>query len=224
MSGIVQEFYDDLSSNYHLIFEDWETSMANHAAVLGPILARECGSGIPLTTILDCACGIGTQALGLAKLGFRVTGTDVSPRAIERARREALERGLDLRLYVTDMLDLNAVPEVEFDAVICMDNALPHFSCDEHLAEAAAHIRKKLRAGGTFVASIRDYDHLIKERPVVQGPSFSLTRGDAGSFSNCGTGWMSANTPFICSSLAILRLVGRLNTAFPHTGRCCGMN
>lgn len=176
MAGSVREFYDELSSNYYLIFEDWEVAMATQAAVLGPILARECGSAMPLT-ILDCACGIGTQVLGLPKLGFRVTGTDVSPRAIERARREASERGLDLRLYVADMLDLNAVPEAGFDAVICMDNALPHFSCDEHLAVAATQIRKKLRAGGTFVASIRDYDHLIQERPVVQGPSFFSDAG-----------------------------------------------
>jgi glycine/sarcosine N-methyltransferase len=176
MAGTVQDFYDDLSSNYHLIFEDWEASIARQAAALGPLLELECGSAISMT-ILDCACGIGTQALGLAALGFRVTGTDVSRRAIERARMEALERGLDLRLYVTDMLRLNAVPETGFDAVICMDNVLPHFSCDEHLAEAAAQVRKKLRAGGTFVASIRDYDHLIKERPVVQGPSFFSDAG-----------------------------------------------
>jgi hypothetical protein len=60
----------------------------------------------------------GRAALGLAKVGFRVTGTAFSPRAIERARAEALERGLDLRLYVADMLYLNAVPETGFDAVI----------------------------------------------------------------------------------------------------------
>jgi glycine/sarcosine N-methyltransferase len=175
MAETVQDFYDDLSSNYHLIFKDWEASMVNQAAALGPIM-RKCVSAVPMT-VLDCACGIGTQALGLAKLGFRVTGTDISPGAVERTRLEASARGLDLRLYVADMLHLSAVPETGFDAVICMDNALPHFSCDEHLAEAASQVRKKLRAGGTFMASIRDYDHLIKERPVIQGPSFFSDEG-----------------------------------------------
>lgn len=171
MAGTVQDFYDDLSSNYHLIFQDWEASMARQAAVLGPILVRECGSATPMT-ILDCACGIGTQALGLATAGFCVTGSDLSPRAIERARVEASARSLDLRLHVADMLHLDVVPGTGFDAVICMDNALPHFSSDENLTQAAAQVRKKLRAGGIFVASIRDYDHLIKERPVVQRPCF----------------------------------------------------
>jgi glycine/sarcosine N-methyltransferase len=176
MAGTVQDFYGDLSCNYHLIFEDWEASMATQAAALGPILARESGSATPMT-ILDCACGIGTQALGLARAGFRVTGADLSPRAIERARVEAAARSLDLRFHVANMLHLDAVPETGFDAVICMDNALPHFSCDENLSEAAAQVRKKLRAGGVFVASIRDYDHLIEERPVVEGPCFFSDAG-----------------------------------------------
>jgi glycine/sarcosine N-methyltransferase len=176
MAGTVQDFYDDLSCNYHLIFEDWEASMANQAAALGPILVRESSGAMPMT-VLDCACGIGTQALGLAKAGFRVTGADLSSRAIERARVEAAARSLDLRLRVADMLRLDSVPETGFDAVICMDNALPHFSCNEKLADAAAQVRKKLRAGGVFAASIRDYDHLIKERPVVEGPYFFSNAG-----------------------------------------------
>src|SRR6202046_48919 len=223
MAGTVQDFYDDLSSNYHLIFQDWEASIARQAAVLGPILTRECGSATPMT-ILDCACGIGTQALGLATAGFCVTGSDLSPRAIERARVEASARSLDLRLHVADMLHLDAVPGTGFDAVICMDNALPHFSSDENLTRAAAQVRKKLRAGGIFVASIRDYDHLIKERPVVQPPSSSLMQGGVGSFFNCGTGLKSAHTPCICISLATLRAAGKLNTAFRSTQQCSAQN
>jgi glycine/sarcosine N-methyltransferase len=167
----VRDFYDELSLNYHLIFEDWEASMAAQAAVLGPILVRASGSAMPIT-ILDCACGIGTQALGLARSGFRVTGADLSARAIERARSEASARSLNLRLYVSDMLHLEGVPETGFDAVVCIDNVLPHLSTEDDLAKAATQIRTKLRSGGTFAASIRDYDHLIKERPTVQRPSF----------------------------------------------------
>src|SRR5262245_16408378 len=37
---------------------------------------------------LDCACGIGTQAIGLATLGFVVEGSDPSAASIDRARRE----------------------------------------------------------------------------------------------------------------------------------------
>lgn len=176
MAEIVRDFYDDLASHYHLMFEDWEASMARQAAALGPILERACGPAKSVR-ILDCACGIGTQALGLARLGFRVTGADISPRAIERAHGEASKRGLDVSLYIADMLHVGLVPETGFDAVVCMDNALPHLSCEEHLVEALAQLRTKVRPGGILVASIRDYDHLIEERPVVQGPAFFSDAG-----------------------------------------------
>ena len=58
----VRNFYDDLAAAYHLMFEDWDASMARQAAALGPILERECGAPESVR-VLDCACGAGTQAL-----------------------------------------------------------------------------------------------------------------------------------------------------------------
>ena len=159
-----------------LIFENWEVSMARQAETLGPILERESG---PAGTIrvLDCASGIGTQALGLARLGFTVTVSDLSPRAVARARAEALQRGLDIHSFVADIRDLTAVAESDFDAVICMDNALPHLESPEELVRALGQIRRKLRPNGLLMASIRDYDRLLEEKPVVQGPSFYSDQG-----------------------------------------------
>ena len=169
MADIVRDFYDEFAEVYHFMFENWEASMARQAAVLAPILERECGPANSIK-VLDSACGIGTQALGLAKLGFCVTGADISSGAIERARREALARNLAPAFYVADMRQLSVLPKGEFDAVICMDNALPHLSSNEELAEALVQARTMLRSGGTFVASIRDYDRYIAKRPSAQGP------------------------------------------------------
>jgi SAM-dependent methyltransferase len=171
MAESVQGFYDQLASNYHLIFEDWEASIRRQAAVLGAILERECG---PASTVkvLDCACGIGTQALGLAKLGFQMTACDLSPLAVKRTRKESEARGLSVRTFVADMLDLTEIRDRDFDAVICMDNALPHLESEEQLLQAAIQMRQKLRPDGLFMASIRDYDSLAPEKPTVQGPNF----------------------------------------------------
>ena len=166
-----KECYDELASYYHLIFENWEATMERQAAVLGPILERECGP--PNTTrVLDCACGIGTQTLGLAKLGFRVSGCDVSLRAVERARLEASRRALQLQLSVADVLDLTCLEDSGFDAIICMDNALPHLESTEQLLQAATQIRKKLRPKGLFMASIRDYDQILIEHPTIPPAAF----------------------------------------------------
>ncbi len=175
MATSVGGFYDDFSANYHLLFEDWEASVTRQAAAITPILARE--SPAAGTRVLDCACGIGTQSLGLAKVGFSVTGADLSAGAIERARSEAAARKLTIPFYIADMRNLAGVPDTGFHAVICMDNALPHLLSESDIAQAVRQIRAKLRAGGTFVASIRDYDEILVRRPVVQGPAFYSDEG-----------------------------------------------
>ena len=163
-----QDFYNSLAENYHLIFEDWEASMARQSAALAPIL-----TGLNARSILDCACGIGTQSLGLAQCGFQVTGTDSSGPAVDRARREAIDRSLPITFVVADMLDL---PAAEYDTVICIDNALPHFQSQQELVQAAKQIRASLGRGGHFIASIRDYDQLLQHRPTIHGPAFYPNR------------------------------------------------
>lgn len=171
----ISDSYDELANHYHLIFENWDASVERQAAILSSLIKLK--GGLDSTAhILDCACGIGTQSLGLAKAGFRVTGCDISPKSIERARVEACQRNLDIQFSVANMLDMTGFG-AHFDAVICMDNALPHLETAEQLIQAAIQIRGRLRPGGLFMASIRDYDCLLKERPVVQGPSFYSDQG-----------------------------------------------
>ena len=167
----VSRFYDEFASHYHLIFDDWEASMTRQAAAISSILQRESGIRTGLS-VLDCACGIGTQPLGLAKLGYHVTGSDLSAGAIRRARAEAALRELNVPFYVADVRHLDEVPIGGFEAVISMDNALPHLLSDADLTEAARQMRAKLRPSGTLLASIRDYDQLVQDRPTVQGPAF----------------------------------------------------
>jgi glycine/sarcosine N-methyltransferase len=75
------------------------------------------------------------------------------------------------------MLDLTAVPEADFELIACLDNALPHLDSEDLLLRAATQIRQKLRRGATFIASMRDYDRLVQERPTVQGPVFYSDQG-----------------------------------------------
>ena len=173
----VRRCYDELASQYHLLFADWNASIERQASAIGPYLERAARVPRPLR-ILDCACGIGTQSIGLAQRGHAVTGCDLSPATIDRARREVSDRGINARFVVADLLDLSPVPEDAFDAVVCLDNSLPHLASYDQLCQAATQMREKLRNGGVFLASIRDYDRLVQERPTVQGPDFYLDHGE----------------------------------------------
>lgn len=162
--------YDDLAAHYHLIFENWEASIARQANILGPLLEAACGA--KPARILDAACGIGTQAIGLAMRGHHVTGSDLSSAAIGRARAEAAARNLIIPLYRADLRDLSAVPGAPFDAVLIADNAFAHLATEEAVRQAAASAARKLDPGGILLATLRDYDALARERPAFQGPTF----------------------------------------------------
>ena len=78
--------------------------------------------GSDASCVLDVSCGIGTQALGLARLGYRVTASDLSPEEVGRAKREAAARGLSIAFSVADMRQAFTHHAQEFDIVISCDN------------------------------------------------------------------------------------------------------
>jgi glycine/sarcosine N-methyltransferase len=185
MTDKVEEFYEDLADYYHLIYEDWPRSIARQAATLNSLLASHLGSK-PLK-ILDCSCGIGTQSIGLAQLGHHVVASDLSPAAVHRAENEARQRGLTIQFHVSDMTSLKEIEPNNFDAAIAIDNALPHIDRSQ-LGQAAAAIRSKLRPNGIFIASIRDYDALIVDKPTSQPPPFGASLPNAESSNRSGIG------------------------------------
>ncbi|HLN32322.1 MAG TPA: methyltransferase domain-containing protein [Gemmataceae bacterium] len=56
--------------------------------------------------VVELGCGTGTNALWLASQGFEVTGIDLSPVAIERARQRSSQLGVAVRWIAADLLDL----------------------------------------------------------------------------------------------------------------------
>jgi SAM-dependent methyltransferase len=119
--------------------------------------------------VLDCACGIGTQAIGLARLGYRVRGTDLSAVAVERACSEALRLGVEATFEQADFRDLSSVG-AEVDVVLCCDNALPHLLSPGEVVGALREMREKLRAGGLLVVTLRDFDAALAGRPPLAPP------------------------------------------------------
>ena len=170
MSESVERFYDDLAADYHHVYADWESGIERQASVLDQLI--QCESSTSASVILDCSCGIGTQAIGLAQRGYNVFASDLSPRAVARAESEAAKRGLNVRFAVADIRELQCAFDQQFDVVISCDNSLPHLLTDEDLTLALRNIRHVLTDKGLFVASIRDYDRLLAEKPsyVVMNP------------------------------------------------------
>ncbi len=170
MNDRVREFYDDLAADYHLIFEQWDASVQRQGAVLDALIRSYYPDPNQRPKVFDCSCGIGTQALGLALLGYRVHATDLSPKAAARARAEAERLGTVLTVGVADFRDLASQVPGQYDVVIACDNSLPHLLTVADMEKALASIFSKVVDGGLFVASIRDYDRVLQEPPCATTP------------------------------------------------------
>lgn len=90
--------------------------------------------------------------------------------------REAEIRNLAIAFHISDMTSLTEIADDNFDVVAALDNALPHLTSAQ-LAQAIGAIANKLKPGGIFVASIRDYDRLMPEKPRIQEPAFYGNQG-----------------------------------------------
>lgn len=170
MTHEVQQFYDDLSANYQFIFADWQESVLRQAKSLYQVLKSLDES--PPKTLLDCTCGIGTQAIALATKGYIVHGTDLSPKAIEQAKENVLqfETQYPLTFAVADLL--NPPDETpQYDIVLSCDNAVAHFHEDEDLSQAIDTMLMQLRHDGLLLISLRDYDAIL-ENPPQQTPIY----------------------------------------------------
>lgn len=165
----IQQFYDRLAAEYHSIFGNWDETVKRQGEMLDALLRSEIGHRS--LSILDCSCGIGTQAIGLALRGHRLTATDLSPESVERARKEAGRFNVQISFGVADFRYLEKEVAGHFDAVISCDNSLPHMLTREDLLLAARSIRSRLKPEGLFLASIRDYDRILEERPRATTPS-----------------------------------------------------
>jgi cyclopropane fatty-acyl-phospholipid synthase-like methyltransferase len=95
--------------------------------------------------VLDSGCGTGEHALLAASRGAEVTGIDVAPTAIARARAKAAERGLHAQFEVADSLDLEHLGRA-FDTVI--DSGVFHVFGDDDRARYVASLAAVLRPGG----------------------------------------------------------------------------
>ncbi len=166
--NIVQTFYDNLAAQYDQLFFDWQTATQEQATMLQALFSRY---GFDHSAhILDCACGIGTQAIGLARLGYTVTASDISDGALAQAKHRASKAGVTIRFEREDFRNLSDTFSQPFDIVIAMDNALPHMLSHDDLKTAVVSMTEQIKSGGIFVGSIRDYDALLQDKPSYSPP------------------------------------------------------
>jgi len=193
MKDKVKSFYDEMATQYDMLFQDWLETTKIQARILDKIIASY---GFDKSIkLLDCACGIGTQAIGLAMLGYNVTASDLSDGELKEAEKRAKANRVTISFKQANFCKLAESFQKKFNAVIAMDNALPHMLTENDLHCAIESISKQTDNGGIFIASIRDYDELLKQKPHCSTPYIHKTdKGQKVSFQTWE--WVDENYNF----------------------------
>ena len=105
--------------------------------------------------VLDIGCGLGDNAVYLAKSGHNVTGLDISPTALITAERRAADAGVNVRFAVTDSTRLEGYAGA-FDTVV--DSGMFHCLDDDGKRSYATAVHRATRPGATLLPV--SYTHL----------------------------------------------------------------
>jgi SAM-dependent methyltransferase len=99
--------------------------------------------------VLDMGCGRGRHSLLLAGKGYQVTGVDLSPRAINIARRKAEENNMpNVRFVTGDMRTWQGGP---FSLVCNLFTSFGYFEDNDDNLRIIGNMQVNLREGGGLV-------------------------------------------------------------------------
>jgi SAM-dependent methyltransferase len=99
---------------------------------------------------LDLGCGAGNYAVWLATKGFRMTGVDISPKALEVAEHLASKKGVTCRFVVEDLLgDLRKLDH-PFD--FAYDWEMLHHVFPQDREKYVRNVHRVLRPGAKYLS------------------------------------------------------------------------
>jgi SAM-dependent methyltransferase len=121
-------------------------------------------------TFLDVACGDGNLSLAAARAGLRITGSDLAPGLVEKAKARLAAEGFEAEWAVADAQDL-PFADGAFDAAGSAFGAI--FAAEGH--RAVAELQRVVRPGGTVAITA-----WVPEGPIAEW--ITLARGVAAEY------------------------------------------
>lgn len=148
------KIYERLSQVYDF---DWGKFSEKYLSLIAELLEER---GIKRARILDLACGTGTLAVELAKLGHHVHGIDISPEMIEKANSKSA--GLaNLTFEVQDMTGFSVGDR--FDLVTYTFDSINYLVTPDSVEQTFCRVAGALRKSGLFIFD-SNTDRLYRNR------------------------------------------------------------
>ena len=145
--------YEELAYSYDRLTND-----VDYEAVVQfymQLLDRE---GLTPRTAVDLACGTGSVALLLAKMGMTVTAVDMSEDMLCVASAKAQEADLPIT-FVCQKLQSLQLPRA-VDLAVCALDSMDYITDPEDCARAIGRVYKALNPGGCFIFDVNTPEKL----------------------------------------------------------------
>lgn len=152
------------SRYYDLLYRDKDYS--GEARYVAGLIRRHSPGA---ESLMELGCGTGAHAVELARLGFSVTGVDMSEGMLESAELRSQEQLPEIRDKLSFALgDARSVRiGRRFDAVISLFHVMSYQTSNADLAAAFATAREHLAPGGVFVFDCWYGPAVLHQRPAV---------------------------------------------------------
>lgn len=162
---MIMNVFDEYARYYDLLYRDKD--YAGEVRFVHEQLVRQ--GGAP-GTLLELGCGTGRHAIEFGRLGYLVTGVDLSPGMVEQAKARVLaltdkERSR-IRFQVGDVR--SARLEGKFDAVISLFHVMSYQVTDDDLRAAFKTAAHHLKPGGLFLFDFWYGPAVQSDPPVVR--------------------------------------------------------
>jgi len=147
----VKELFDDFASS----FDECLNLLGYKApALTAEALEKEIGGCGKQIDILDAGCGTGLCGPLLAPMARRLTGVDLSPAMIARAK----ERNVYDELEVCELTEFLAAKPNVYDAVVSADTLVYFGALNKVFSAAAASLRPR----GVFIFSVEEEINIVQ--------------------------------------------------------------
>lgn len=130
-------------------------------------------------SVLDCGCGTGNYALRLMKLGYKVSGFDLSAQMLSTAAQKLDQSNFTADLKKASLTNFEF--SKKFDVIICMFSVLNYLTTTRAMNQALVRVREHLKKDSLFIfdvwnkAAVEKYYSPQKRQEYVKG-SQKVTR------------------------------------------------
>ena len=143
-----------MSHWYQTLFTNYARTYDNERFTQGTLqeveFIEKMIAGDRTRTILDIGCGTGRHAIEFARRGYTVTGIDLSPSQIQRAREKADEAGVQVDFAVADARHLQYDEAFDVAIMLC-EGGFSLMETDEMNFAILAGAVMALKPRGVFI-------------------------------------------------------------------------